>query len=835
MANYGTDPFSSCDINYSIYDVTNSVYFLENQTYTWTGTALNTNENIDIIIGSFTSEHSVTYSITVTSDLVGDTNTSDNQATVVVATIPVYSIPYYQEFETYLPTGWTEAKGLLASPTTLRGTTSNWLADGFANNGGTGSAGINIYFDDKEEWLFTPFIDLGGMGHGALLEFDLALTNYGNSNPPESIGEDDKFAVVISTDGGQTWTITNTLQMWDNTTTPSYGDISTIGETIIIDLSAYSGVIQIGFYGESTESNADNDLFVDNVIIAVPPTNDASITEVVSPLDNFWAGTTDVTVNLANYGIDPFSACDINYSVYDVTNSAFILENQIYNWSGVALNTDENIDITIGNFTSEGTTTYSITVTSDLTDDEYLDNNQANTVVSTLAGYDASITEIVSPIDNFIPAVTDIIVNFKNIGTYTITTCDINYSVYDITNSTYLFENQVYTWTGTLANEAETEVTLNNFIAETMVTYSLVVSSLLVDDENTNNNEVTVEVTTASIYPIPYQQDFESYLPTDWTEAKGLLDNPVVFTGTSSEWTSDGFANNGSTGSAGINIYGTNRKDWLFTPFIDLGDMGHGAVLKFDLALTDWNNSGVPDEVGEDDKFAVIISIDGGQTWITTNTLQMWDNTTTPAYGDISTTGEKITLDLSAYSGVIQLGFYGESTVYNEDNDLFVDNLIIETSLTYTVTFYVHDQFNDALEGATVEISGQSENTNQYGKAYLHLPEGEASYSVTYGSDIVTGTYLVTTESDQFVNIEVVISNINEINSEINIFPNPSKGEFTVSLDGTYSFQLIDLTGKIILEQNITDSEEIKINNSGIYTLRLTNETGVFNYKIIVE
>ncbi len=39
----------------------------------------------------------------------------------------------------------------------------------------------------------------------------------------------------------------------------------------LLDLTGYTGVIMIGFYGESTVSNADNDLFVDNVLIQEVP------------------------------------------------------------------------------------------------------------------------------------------------------------------------------------------------------------------------------------------------------------------------------------------------------------------------------------------------------------------------------------------------------------------------------------------------------------------------------------------------------------------------------------------------------------------------------------
>ncbi len=110
------------------------------------------------------------------------------------------------------------------------------------------------------------------------MEFDLALTVWNTQNP-STLGVDDKFAVVISTDGGATWWASNTLRLWDSTT-----PISHTGERISIDLSGYSGIVKLGFYGESTVSNADNDLFVDNVWVG-NPSSPPGCTVPVSPTD----------------------------------------------------------------------------------------------------------------------------------------------------------------------------------------------------------------------------------------------------------------------------------------------------------------------------------------------------------------------------------------------------------------------------------------------------------------------------------------------------------------------------------------------------------------------
>ena len=170
--------------------------------------------------------------------------------------------PAAQTFSgTIPPLCWSLAKGLLASPTTITPvTTGNWLSDDFGNvtTPVNKSAKINIYTTNRQDWLMTPSYDLGTSGNFQL-EFDLALTAYA-ATTSATLGVDDKFYVVISTDNGVTWDSVNTLRRWDATT-----PISNVGEHITIPLATYTGTVMFGFYGESTVSNTDNDLFVDDV------------------------------------------------------------------------------------------------------------------------------------------------------------------------------------------------------------------------------------------------------------------------------------------------------------------------------------------------------------------------------------------------------------------------------------------------------------------------------------------------------------------------------------------------------------------------------------------
>jgi hypothetical protein len=169
--------------------------------------------------------------------------------------------------------------------------------------------------------------------------------------------------------------------------------------------------------------------------------------------------------------------------------------------------------------------------------------------------------------------------------------------------------------------------------------------------------------------------------PICWKRAKGLLEN----TGTNltygySAWRIDDFGNieNENYESAALNIIGSIKKDWLISPSINLGS-NNNYQLEFDISLTNYNYPGeYPDGMGPDDLFAVVISLDNGQSWIKSNILRSW----TSDY-QISPIDEHIIIDLTGYSGIIKIGFYGESTLpYNDESssyDVFIDNFQLRT------------------------------------------------------------------------------------------------------------------------------------------------------------
>lgn len=170
--------------------------------------------------------------------------------------------------------------------------------------------------------------------------------------------------------------------------------------------------------------------------------------------------------------------------------------------------------------------------------------------------------------------------------------------------------------------------------------------------------------------------------PQGWTRYNALLSD-VLNGGSLGSTTTSGwmFTNTNVFGAyhAKLNIYGTSVKYWLVSPELTLAD---GPALSFDLALTAFNSTGAASGTCEDDKFVVLIY--ANDTW---TILREWNTSGSEyVYNTIATTGENVSIDLSAYQGqTVQIAFYGESTVSgNGDNDLHIDNVLIGTPVAAT-------------------------------------------------------------------------------------------------------------------------------------------------------
>ena len=139
---------------------------------------------------------------------------------------------------------------------------------------------VNLWSSGVYRWIITPSIDLTGATNPEL-SFELALTQYSSSDAPTSLGSDDQFMVIVSTDDGATWSEMNATQWLTLGGSYSLWDIPTTFQSYTINLSAYIGsTIKIAFYTQQATAGTDNNIHIDNILVeeAMPCAKVSSLT-----------------------------------------------------------------------------------------------------------------------------------------------------------------------------------------------------------------------------------------------------------------------------------------------------------------------------------------------------------------------------------------------------------------------------------------------------------------------------------------------------------------------------------------------------------------------------
>ncbi len=165
---------------------------------------------------------------------------------------------------------WNEGTGFFT--TVANG---QWGPQTFNNNeGGVDNGfGTSLYvnlFGTRQDWVTSPQIDLGAGNPEFALTFDAYVRPWSisptNPVPVTSMG-DHSVVVYISTDGGDTWDEANELIRFDSSNIPN--DLN--DTNFIIDLSTYSGTIQIGFLANQVTTTPDLRFYIDNFFVGIPP------------------------------------------------------------------------------------------------------------------------------------------------------------------------------------------------------------------------------------------------------------------------------------------------------------------------------------------------------------------------------------------------------------------------------------------------------------------------------------------------------------------------------------------------------------------------------------
>lgn len=263
--------------------------------------------------------------------------------------------------------------------------------------------------------------------------------------------------------------------------------------------------------------------------------------------------------------------------------------------------------------------------------------------------------------------------------------------------------------------------------------YTFRVAVVCQDGTTTDYTVTTSQTPCAAITQLPWGESFDTAPNDCWMLRKGNLTD-IVYTNDlqttslyESPWSfnATNLVGGVSNGRMSAYLYGTTARFWLITPTVAIPNEGV-YELSVDV-LARKTSDDVPPAPAPDDKFVILISLDNGISWTTSNAVIYTDSDadTTRDFADFNQTPTRVKFKLEnaeglAYSGFVKFAFYVESTQSNGSNYVLIDNIAV-------------NQWSDCESPINLSVSNVTNNTalltfpyneEMEGYEYIVVPQG---------------------------------------------------------------------------------------------------------------
>ncbi|WP_298425627.1 fibronectin type III domain-containing protein [uncultured Kordia sp.] len=242
------------------------------------------------------------YEYYVQSDCVGGGLSSWVGPYAFTTACAVFTPEYNADMSTNVPNCWEEADNGDSSSGPMDLGSGSWTS---SNHGGTPSNRFNLYLANRSDWIISPEFDLS-MAAPSELKVYVALTEGGTSGSGADLGSDDRVSLLMTTDGGTTW---SALDAWVQGNVPT-----DIGEEITYDLSAQTGTVQFAFLAQEGPVDDAEDIYFH---VSKFQVRETPACNEITALSETVTSTTEVTINWTagasetewtyEYGVSPYT------------------------------------------------------------------------------------------------------------------------------------------------------------------------------------------------------------------------------------------------------------------------------------------------------------------------------------------------------------------------------------------------------------------------------------------------------------------------------------------------------------------------------------------------
>ncbi len=167
--------------------------------------------------------------------------------------------------------------------------------------------------------------------------------------------------------------------------------------------------------------------------------------------------------------------------------------------------------------------------------------------------------------------------------------------------------------------------------------------------------------------------------------------------------------------------------------------------------------------------------------------------------------------------------------------------------VTYSVTFNITDELEPQIT-----LTGYGTQTAIAGATIFTDVEETPSPGIEFTANLVgyeVYTDNVIVDGDEIVEINLIPTNIQSLENQISIYPNPSNGIFTVTnpqgFKNLVGLEITDITGKIIYSKDkaylVSTTTQIDLTrghahlHKGIYFITINTAKGIFTQKLIIQ